>query len=111
MNVSGSNYARELLAGERVSVKMVFNARGAILFPASEQHRDQKANGVSYEDDYAGNALAATLTNQQIEVRYHRDFSDAQVRTIIDALNELPEMHFIREWRVTYQGRDLSRGA
>jgi hypothetical protein len=63
MYVSGANYARELVDGERTSVKMVFNARGAVLFPETEQHRDHKANSISYEDDYAGNALAAMLTN------------------------------------------------
>ena len=86
MYVSGANYVRELTDGILASAKLVFNAQGVIVFPASEQHRDQKAHGISYEDDYAGNALAALLSNQHVEVRFHRNFSDAQVLNILRAL-------------------------
>src|SRR5215470_10336923 len=54
------------------SAKMVCNEDGAIFFPASQQHREQKVENVSYEDDYAGNAVAAMLAPQSIEIRYHR---------------------------------------
>ncbi|MDX9912064.1 MAG: hypothetical protein RBS39_09550 [Phycisphaerales bacterium] len=40
-------------------MKKAFNDRGAIVFPASRQHREVKREGVSYEDNYRGNALAA----------------------------------------------------
>ena len=107
MYVSGTKFVHDLSDGAVSSIKMVFNAKGAIFFPASEQHRDQKADGISYEDDYAGNALAALLTNQQIEVRYHRDFADAQVMSLIQLLTGHPGLLSIREWRLTYQGREL----
>jgi hypothetical protein len=60
-------------------VKLVFNSRGAIFFPVDQQHRDQKAPGISYEDDHAGNALAAILSPGRIEIRRHSDFSDAAI--------------------------------
>ena len=109
MRVVGANYVRELVDGTITSIKMVFNASGAILFPASEQHRDQKSARLSYEDDYEGNALAAVLCNGQIEVRYHRDFNDAQISRLIDLLADQPELGIFRDWRVLYQGRELSK--
>jgi hypothetical protein len=110
MHISGANYVRELVEGHCASVKMVFNANGAWLFRVSELHREQKASGISYEDDYSGNALAAMLTKQQIEIRYHRNFNDAQVQVIIHTLRERPEMSVTRNWRVMYQGREVSGG-
>src|SRR5688500_2547899 len=108
MNVSGIDYARELANGSRATAKVIFNASGAIVFPASEQHRDQKTVGVSYEDDYKGNALAAMISKRQMEIRFHRNFSDAQVESVVSSLLQHPELSFIREYRVTYQGRELS---
>jgi hypothetical protein len=107
MNVTGANYVQALADGSFSSVKMVFNAKGAILFPTTEQHRDQKADGISYEDDHAGNALAALLSNNCVEVRFHRNFTDAQVLSLIHSLATHPELTFIRDWRITYQGREL----
>ena len=108
MYVSGADYARQLADGSLSTVKMVFNVNGAIIFPAAEQHRDQKIAGISYEDDYAGNALAAVLSNKQVEVRYHRNFSDTQVQSLIRSLGAHPDLTFIRNCRVSYQGRELS---
>ena len=78
--------------------------QGAIFFPTAQQHRDQKAPGISYEDDYRGNALAAMLAPGRIEVRYHRDFTDLQVAHIIATLLADPRLSFLCGWRVTYQG-------
>lgn len=107
MYVLGTSYVRELADGVRTSAKMIFNAKGAIVFPATEQHRDQKASGISYEDDYAGNALAAMLGSGHVEVRFHRSFSDAQVHNILRSLTEHPDLQVIRAWRTTYPGREL----
>jgi hypothetical protein len=109
MLILGAAYLKSLVSQPGgFSAKMVFNANGAITFPVSEAHRDQKAAGISYADDYAGNALAAVLARGKIEVRYHRDFTDSQVAAIIVALCSQPELSFMRDWRVTYQGRVLS---
>jgi len=37
------------------------NEIGILIFPASAQHATVKADGISYEDDYKGNALAAVF--------------------------------------------------
>ena len=52
-------------------VKCVVNSNAAVFFPGSVQHRDVKREGVSYEDDYQGNAMAAVIKPNKIEVRFH----------------------------------------
>ncbi len=74
MLIIGADYLTSLLSEGSFSAKMVFNANGAIMFPVSQEHRDQKAPGISYEDGYQGNALAAMLAPGKIEIRGHRIF-------------------------------------
>ncbi len=89
------------------TVKMVCNEHGAIFFDAGKQHRDAKTAGISYEDDYEGNALAAIVTDGLIEIRYHKQFADNQVSIIVARLVKDPRLRFMKHWRVTYQGRRL----
>lgn len=89
------------------SAKMVLNGEGAIFFPVSGEHRDHSAPGIRYADNYQGNALAAMLSPQLIEVRYHAAFKDEEVADIIRSLAALPELAFLAGWRATYQGRSL----
>ncbi len=86
---------------------MVFNSNGAIFFPVNKEHRDQKSDRISYEDNYKGNALAAMLTPDKIEIRFHQEYSDTEVALIISALKQQPDMCFLKNWEVTYQGRSL----
>ena len=108
MVILGGEYLSLLADGGTAALKMVFNDRGAIVFPAAEQHRDHKVPGLSYEGNYEGNALAALLGNRRIEVRYHNKFSDAQVSVILSQLLRQSELAEMRDWQVTYQGRVLS---
>jgi hypothetical protein len=109
MNIVGAElFERWALLGEG-ELKIVFNGRGAIFFPASEQHRDQSAAGIRYADDSQGNALAAMLRPGEIEVRYHSSFSDAAVLRLVEQVARQPLLRAIEPWRVTYQGR-LLRG-
>jgi hypothetical protein len=89
-------------------LKAVLNNSGIIFFPATHQHRDQKAPGISYEDDYAGNALAAIIQNGNVEIRYHSKFSAEQVTEILRSLRELPELSVLRNLTVTYRAISLS---
>ena len=88
-------------------VKCIVNASTAILFPGTIQHRDVKRDGVSYEDDYKGNAMAATITPGQIDVRFHQAYTDEAVKTIFTRLLDLPEMSWAKSFRLRYQGRTL----
>ncbi len=108
MLVIGADFPATLAAGGGFSAKMVLNEKGALVFAVGRQHRDEKAEGISYEDDYRGDALAALLSPGRIEIRYHRDFSDERVRAIVLSLMAEPDLAFTRNWQVTYQGRTLT---
>lgn len=105
MIVRGAEHLEEVFAGRVCDAKMVFNDHGAFVFPAKRQHREMKAEGISYEDDYRGNALAAMLRRDAIEIRFHREYDDKAVARIVSQLLTMPELACLKNARVTYQGR------
>lgn len=109
MLIFGADYLASLLAEGSFSAKMVFNAHGAIIFPVSQEHRDQKAPGVSYEDGYQGNALAAMLAPGRIEIRGHQGFSDSRVADMVSLLLTQPELVHLKDCRVVYRGQEVVR--
>jgi hypothetical protein len=50
--------------------KALVNESAIVFFPASSQHRDIKVHGLSYQDDYSGNALAATISPDRVDFRH-----------------------------------------
>ena len=108
MLLLGHDYLASIAAKPTFSAKVVFNDRGAIFFPASQQHREMKAEGISYEDDYKGNALAAMLAPGRIEIRFHKSFTDGAVARLAHTLLSQPQLSCIATWQVTYQGRPLN---
>jgi hypothetical protein len=107
MKVLGSESISPYLAAEGYFVKCVLNNTVAVFFPGAIQHRDVKREGVSYEDDYRGNAMAATITPGMIDVRFHQAFADGVVKEIFDRLLAVPEMAWAKGFTVRYQGRVL----
>ena len=105
MLILGAEHLETIAASAGHSAKAVFNENGAIIFAAHLQHCDQKAEGISYEDNYKGNALAAMIFPSRIEIRYHQDFTDQRVARIVAALRREPRLAFMGSWTVTYQGR------
>ncbi len=103
--VRGEEFIHQLCGGLVLDAKMVFNARGAIVLSGKRQHRDEKAEDISYEDDYRGNALAAMLRRNEIEVRFHRDFRDECVAQIVTRLLRETALGMLSPVRVMYQGR------
>ncbi|HPF36999.1 MAG TPA: hypothetical protein P5081_12810 [Phycisphaerae bacterium] len=109
MQITGIEHIRQLLeTGEGFEAKCVFNRNGAIFFPAQLQHRDQKAPGVSYADNYKGGAMAAMVTRERFEIRYHERFRDADVAEIVTTMAAIDGLDFLRSCSVTYQGRAIS---
>jgi len=108
MHLAGSNQLESLMNGQVHDLKMVFNANDVILFPSSRQHREMKGEGISYEDNYAGNALAAMVRRDAIEIRYHKQFTDAAVGGIMRLLLSQPQLEPLRGVAVTYQGRVIA---
>jgi hypothetical protein len=107
MKVFGLSSISPYLSAEGYFVKCVLNSSAAVFFPGSIQHRDVKQEGVSYEDDYRGNAMASTITPGMIDVRFHQAFTDGAVKEIFDRLLALPEMSWAEGFIVRYQGRVL----
>jgi hypothetical protein len=111
MLLVGLEHLFALVEGTAFEGKVVINERGAVFGPVFTQHRDLKAQGISYADDYKGNALAAMLAPGKIEVRFHKDLTDEEVARLIRALSSEPRLSFLRQWRATYQGRRLDIGS
>lgn len=108
MHLVGLDYIRNLIGGgEGFVAKCVFNRNGAIFFPAQHQHRDQKAPGISYDDNYNGNAMAAMVMPRRFEIRYHEKYSDADVADLVAALARVEGLGFLARWEIVYQGRRI----
>ncbi len=97
----------ELLKNRRGTLKFILNDTGILFFPAAQQHRDFKMQGMSYEDDYKGNALAGIVSADHVEIRFHKAFSDDRVRALWARVTSKPE--FTREnlGKLYYQGREI----
>lgn len=104
----GTDIINQLIDGSIHHAKMVFNDRGFIAFPTPIQHNTMKAEGISYEDNYAGNAMAAVLKPGFIEVRFHRDFDDRAVARILGTLLATTALSALHPVSATYQGRPIT---
>ena len=107
MNIYGLDSIATETSIDGFFVKCIANRSGALFFPGTTQHRDAKREGLSYEDDYRGNALAATITPGMIDLRFHSGFTDEVVAEIFSTLLHLPEMRWAASYTVRYQGREL----
>ncbi len=107
MIVIGEEHLTRLLSREVLTLKTVFNERGAIVFPEALQHRDQSAEGIRYRDDYKGNAMAALVRRDAIEIRFHKGFTPEKVRGIVVTLLATPAFAALGEVAVMYQGKAL----
>ncbi len=103
----GTETVDALARGEIYHAKLVFNHCGFIAFPTSRQHNTMKAEGISYEDNYVGNAMAAILKPGAIEVRFHRDFSDQDVGLILTRLMKTTALATLGPVAVTYKRRPI----
>jgi hypothetical protein len=95
----------DLLNRQQGTVKFILNASGILFFPATQQHRDTKSHGLSYEDEYRGNAVAGLVLPDRVEIRFHKDFSDERIRAIWRGVLLSPELANARFGQLFYQGR------
>jgi len=98
---------RQALAGKGSTVKFILNDSAIVFLPVKHQHRDVKSHGLSYEDEYRGNALAGLVTPTGVEVRYHQAYSEERIRAIWTKLRALPDFADARLSRVLYQGKEI----
>jgi hypothetical protein len=88
-------------------IKFLLNEQGLAFLPVTQQHRDLKFPGLSYEHDYQGNALAGVFQNGKAEIRYHQAFPDQRVKSLWrQAEAALPQLAAL-VLTVGYQGRPV----
>lgn len=95
----------DLLNQPQGSVKFILCESGIFFFAAMQQHRDAKCPGMSYEDDYRGNALAGLVLPDHVELRFNKDFPDARVQAMWRSVLSSPELAGARLGQLYYQGR------
>ncbi len=100
----------EVLANAHYQFKAIMNATGIILFPMTRQHREAKAEGLSYEDGATGNALAAVISPRQIGIRHHPHFAAETVKQILKSILQDERLQALRDFTVTYQGKVIKQG-
>ena len=105
--IGAENLAERLKAEPFRQLKALLNETGVVIFPASIQHATIKLPGISYEDDYKGNALAVIFDGQKFEIRGHRDFTEARVKLLVKDLRKHPELGALRAQSVNYQGKAI----
>lgn len=104
MRVKGAN----LLVGKSGTVKFLLNDSGIVFFPSTQQHREVKVSGLSYEDDYRGDAVAGLVLEGRVEIRFHNAFSDHRIKTLwarVLAGSEIPNGEL---GPLFYQGREIA---
>ena len=95
------------LLERQATVKFVMNGGAIVFFFATQQHRDIKSDGVSYEDDYRGNAVAGIVSPARVEIRFHKAYSDDRIRTLWCEVLATPEMADRSLGTLVYQGREI----
>ena len=105
--IGAEDLAVRLAAEPLRQQKALLNEAGIVIFQASTQHATVKVQGISYEDDYLGNALAAMFDANKFEIRWHRDFSADRVKQLVVELCKLPELASLEGLSVTYQGKPI----
>lgn len=109
MIVEGVQLIQRSAAQPGQTCKFILNDSAIVFFTTLQQHNSVKSHGLSYEDDYRGNALAGTFGSGKIDIRFHRDFSDEHVRNIWSRVCAQAELSFLKPWPAFYQGRKLHR--
>jgi len=88
-------------------IKFLLNEQGLAFLPVTQQHREVKWPGISYADDYQGNALAGVFQNGKAEIRFHQAFTDERVKKLWrQAEAALPQLAELVQ-NVGYQGRPV----
>ncbi|HSI09590.1 MAG TPA: hypothetical protein VK985_13460 [Rariglobus sp.] len=109
MRILNMELLQSALKAQFPRLKFIANEDAVLFFPESQQHRATKAPGLSYEDDYRGNAVAGIISGAHVEIRFHAAFSDNRILnlwtlTLVTAEKlDLP----LADFTLYYQGRRL----
>jgi hypothetical protein len=102
MKVAGAE-----LLGRQPTVKFILNETAIVFFLAAVQHRDVKADGLSYEDDYRGNAVAGIASPERVDIRFHQAFSDERICGLWRRVVTAAELGGKQLGKLYYQGREI----
>ncbi len=105
--ILGEDLLRSALESEGFFIKLIINETAANFFPATIEHRNATIEGLQYLDDSMGNALAGTIKPNQIDVRYHKAFSDERVCANFELMFMMLDLDRADSFSVYYQGRLL----
>lgn len=108
MNIYGADILERALQPKSRMIKFLLNERGIAFFSANQQHREVKLPGLSYEDDYKGDALAGTFQAGRVDIRFHQAFSDEKVRRLWKSVSQALPQLVAGNINVFYQGREVS---
>ena len=107
MKVNGTDRLQQELERRKYFFKAILNANGVAFFSGKTEHRTVKLAGLSYEDDYEGNALAAIITDGRFEIRDHRDFPPSRVKRIIKTMLKREDLQKLKDFSFQYRGKKL----
>ena len=107
MQIINPELLNETLGGKSSNVKFILNDVGLVFFPVSQQHRDVKTNGLSYEDEYKGNAVAGLVTSNGVEIRFHKAYSDERIHSLWLKVRALSGFENPLLGKLAYQGREI----
>ena len=105
--ISKEDVLQELLNGEAMQIKLVFNHSGAIFGRVAEQHKHLRIHGIWYENDDKGSAMAAMVYGGKIEIRGQKGFGPDMVREVVRKLFAHPACVGLRDYAVTYKGKAI----
>lgn len=66
-----------------------------------------KPEGLSYEDDYRGNAVAGMFVEGRAEIRFHSAFPEKPIHNLWNQLLAAPDCAGLSTGRPTYQNRAI----
>jgi len=109
LRIHNPEFLREALKSPHPYFKFILSDEGIVFFPEARQHRSMKVPGLSYEDDYRGNAVAGLIISGRVEIRFHSAFSDNRIRNLWTQVreNSVVADTGIESFSLHYQGRHL----
>ena len=107
MRIIGGDFLQATLREEGYFLKAILNQSAVHFFVATTEHRDATQPGLRYDDESQGNALAATIKPERIDIRGHDAYSEGQVTAMMRTLLNQPEAQCLKGFTVYYRGQRL----
>ncbi len=100
--------SQSLTSTPHVQFKAVFNEKGIIFGTTRVEHKTLRCDGIFYDDEGAGNAVAVIFDGFKFEIRLHPGFSPERVNSILKSFDLQPLLKWIAALKITYGGKMLS---